>query len=60
MPTAILQTFQRGQNGNKTIVNTTKTITHNNARLYTEGGATYEYIDTDASGNRIYRDSKSR
>jgi hypothetical protein len=60
MPTAILQTVQRGKDGNKKVVSTTKTITHNNARLYHEGGLTYEYVGADASGNRIYRNTKPR
>jgi hypothetical protein len=51
MPTAILQ--PRGKNGGEA----TKTITHNNARLYHEGGRTYEFVGFDASGNRIYRDT---
>lgn len=60
MPTATLRTFTRSKSGNAKITDVTKTITHNNARLYHEGGRTYEYIGTDSSGNRIYRDTKTR
>jgi hypothetical protein len=60
MPTAILRTQTRKNDGRIKLTDTTKTITHNNARLYHEGGRTYEYIGNDASGNRIYRDTKPR
>ena len=56
MPTAILrsQTKTAGKLVPKD-VSVTKTITHNSARLYHEGGVTYEYVGDDGSGNRIYR-----
>jgi len=60
MPTAVLRTMTRSRSGNVKIVETTKTITHNNARLYHEAGKTYEYVGLDRSGNRIYRDTKTR
>ena len=60
MPTAVLHTHTRLKTGLIKTTATTKTITHNNRRLYTEAGRTYEYIGNDGSGNRIYRDTKSR
>lgn len=60
MPTAILQSERRNKEGNRRIVRETRTITHNNRRLYNERGRTYEYIGNDASGNRIYRDTQPR
>jgi hypothetical protein len=60
MPTAILQTQTRKRDGVVKITTVTKTITHNSARLYHEGGRTYEYISNNASGDRIYRDVKPR
>lgn len=60
MPTAILQTNTAKKSGNVTVTSVSKTITHNNARLYHENGRTYEYIGNDASGDRMYRDTKKR
>lgn len=60
MPTAILRTNTKRPDGNVKVTSVTKTITHNNARLYHEGGRTYEYVGNDGSGNRIYRDTKPR
>ena len=60
MPTAILQTPNKKRDGNVKVTSVTKTITHNNSRLYHENGRTYEYIGNDGSGNRIYRDTKPR
>lgn len=60
MPTAVLQTRTRTKTGTVTITSVTKTITHNSARLYHEGGRTYEYVGLNGSGNRIYRDTKPR
>jgi hypothetical protein len=60
MPTAILRTQTRRPDGSVKTTTVTKSITHNNSRLYHEGGRTYEYIGDDASGNRIYRDTKPR
>ena len=60
MPTAVLQSPSRKRDGNVVITSVTKTITHNNRRLYTENGRTYEYVGLDASGNRIYRDTQKR
>ncbi len=60
MPTAILQTQTAIKGGNVKTTAVTKTITHNSARLYHEGGRTYEFVGLDASGNRIYRDTKPR
>ena len=50
MPTAILQSPDRKRDGNTKTVSVTKTITHNSARLYHEGGRTYEYIGNDGNG----------
>jgi hypothetical protein len=60
MPTAILQDTSKKRDGNITLVPVTTTITHNNARLYHENGKTYYYVGTDASGNRIYRNTAKR
>lgn len=60
MPTAILQVHDRRRDGHARVMSTTKTITHNNRRLYHENGRTYEYIGDDRSGNRIYRDTAKR
>lgn len=60
MPTATLQTNTAARTGNVRVTTVTKTITHNNSRLYHEGGRTYEYIGDDRSGNRVYRDTKTR
>lgn len=60
MPTAILQTNTGKRDGSVKVTSVTKSITHNNLRLYHEGGRTYEYIGNDGSGNRIYRDTKPR
>lgn len=60
MPTAILQTNTAQRTGHVKVTSVSKTITHNNARLYHEGGRTYEYIGVNASGHRIYRDTKKR
>lgn len=60
MPTANLLTQTATKSGSVKTTTVTKTITHNSARLYHEGGRTYEYVGDDASGNRIYRDTKKR
>lgn len=60
MPVAILQSPDRKKTGNTKTTQVSKSITHNNSRLYHEGGRTYEYIGDDASGNRIYRDTAKR
>ena len=60
MPTAILQTNTAKRDGNVKVTSVTKSITHNDRRLYHENGRTYEYIGNDGSGNRIYRDTKKR
>lgn len=60
MPTAILQTNTVSRSGNVKITETTKTITHNNRRLYHENGRTYEYVGTNRNGDRVYRDTKPR
>jgi hypothetical protein len=60
MPTAVLQTNNSNKTGNVKVTTVTKSITHSNARLYHEGGRSYEYVGDDASGNRIYRDTKKR
>jgi hypothetical protein len=60
MPTTTLQSNSGGKSGHVTVTSVTKTVTHNNARLYHEGGRTYEYIGLDANGDRIYRDTKKR
>lgn len=60
MPVAILRTESKRPDGRVKTTDTSKTITHNNARLYHEGGRSYEYIGNDASGNRIYRDTSKR
>ena len=59
MPTAILRSQVKvaGKTAPKD-VSVTKTITHNNARLYHEGGESYEFVGLDGSGNRIYRSTK--
>lgn len=58
MPTTILKSFTKtGAKVKETSV--TASVTHNNARLYHHtDGKTYEYIGDDASGNRIYRDTR--
>lgn len=55
MPTAILQS--KTHRITPRDLSITKTITHNNSRLYHENGRTYEFVGVDASGNRIYRDT---
>ena len=55
--TAILQRPVTNVAGNVKLVSSTVSITHNNARLYHANGRTYEAVGTDASGNRIYRDT---
>ncbi len=60
MPTAVLQTNTGTKSGNVTVTSVTKTITHNSSRLYHENGRTYEYVGNNASGDRIYRDTKKR
>lgn len=57
MATAILLTDTKRKSGNLVTSSVTKTITHNNSRLYFENGRTYEHIGNDASGNYIYRDT---
>lgn len=57
MPTAILRTETRRKDGSVSMVDSSQTITHNNARLYSASGRTYEYVGDDASTNRIYRDT---
>ncbi len=60
MPTAILRTHTKSRTGNVKITETTKVITHNDRRLYHEGGRTYEYVGANRNGDRIYRDTKPR
>lgn len=60
MPTAILRSQVANKYGNVKDRDQTVTITHNNARLYHAGGRTYEYVGTDANGNRIYRDTQKQ
>ena len=60
MPNAVLQTSKRNKEGNQKIVQVTRNITHNTARLYHAGGRTYEYIGDDRAGQRIYRDTQPR
>lgn len=60
MATATLQSAVLSRSGNKQYTAVSKSITHNNGRLYFENGRTYEAIGTDASGNRIYRDTSDR
>jgi hypothetical protein len=60
MPTAILQSDTKKKSGALATASVSKTITHNNGRLYYENGRTYEYIGNDASGNRIYRDTSAQ
>ena len=60
MPTAVLQTNNKNRDGNVKATTVAKTITHNNARLYHEGGRTYYYTGDDASGNRVYRDTQNQ
>lgn len=60
MPTAILRSEVVNKSGNAKIVETTRTITHNNARLFHQGGRTYEYVGLDRAGNRIYRDTSKQ
>lgn len=60
MPVAILQSNTKKRDGNLKVTEVSKTITHNNSRLYHEGGRTYEYIGNDASGNRMYRDTQTQ
>ena len=61
MATTILQSFGRGQDCGQTgrCVDVTQTvnITHNNSRLVTVAGVTYERAGTDASGNAVYRNN---
>lgn len=60
MPTAILQSEIKARDGNRKTTSVTKTITHNNGRLYHENGRTYYYIGDDANGNRIYKDTQTQ
>lgn len=60
MPTAVLQTNTANKSGNVKVTTVTKSITHNNSRLYHENGRSYEYVGNDAQGQRIYRDTKKR
>jgi hypothetical protein len=57
MPTAVIQTNDKKRDGNVKIQSVTKSVTHNNARLFYDGGRTYYYVGDDASGNRIYREA---
>lgn len=59
MPTAVLVTDTKKKSGNLATVTVTKTITHNNSRLYHEGGRSYEYVGNNASGDRMYRDTST-
>ena len=59
MPTAVLITPTKSSpRALPRDVSVTKTITHNSQRLYHEGGATYEFVGTNGSGDRIYRNVK--
>lgn len=60
MPTATLRTPAKQPSGNVTTTDVSKSITHNNNRLYHENGRTYEYIGDTVSGDRIYRDTQKR
>lgn len=60
MPTAVLQSNVKRPGGHIRISEQTKVITHNNRRLYHEGGRTYMYVGNDRNGNRIYRDTQKR
>lgn len=60
MPTAVLQTPNKSRSGNIRLTTVTKTITHNNARLYHENRRTYEFVGLNSNGDRIYRDTQKR
>lgn len=59
MPTAILRNVVVMPRGKVKDRSQTVTITHSNKRLYHHtDGHTYEYVGNDASGNRIYRNTR--
>jgi hypothetical protein len=56
MPTATLQKIAKDTDKHSSDNSVSKTITHNNARLfYDTDGAVYEFVGVDVSANRIYR-----
>jgi hypothetical protein len=56
MPTATLQAVTKNADKHPVDVSVSKTITHNNARLfYDTDGSVYEFVGVDVSANRIYR-----
>lgn len=59
MPTVTLKSFTVKTNGRIKETTTSAVVVHNNRRLYTHtDGLTYEFVGLDASGNRIYRDTR--